>query len=106
MFPLLTALVRPGRLLSGLALLVIAILMMPAWLLWPLLDRQRRADVMDMVDRLRLWAESAVEPSTTTPALGRPELPLTQRTDRSAAARSPTLSAARQQRRPDQPAQW
>ena len=71
MFSVFAALVRPGRLLSGLTLFVVAVLMAPMWLLWPWLGKERRDDVLSMVDRLRGWVEAVVEP----PGPVRPAVP-------------------------------
>jgi hypothetical protein len=107
MYSLFAALVRPSRLLSGLALVVVAALQAPTWLLWPMLDKGRRRDVLSMVDRLRTWAAAVAE---TSDAAQRPTsfgpdrrsasaLPA----DRTAPARSEALSAQRQPVRQDRP---
>ena len=61
----IVAIVPPGRWQRALVvailvvpLLVLVLLSMPAWLLWPFLDGERRSSVLEFLDRIVEWIKA------------------------------------------------
>ena len=62
---MIVVIVPPGRWQRALVvailvvpLLVLVLLSMPAWLVWPFLDAERRSSVLEFLDRIVEWIKA------------------------------------------------